>query len=112
MTLAELKNILESAGNDAFKNKVAYRAFPVNAAPDLPFICFQCTQTDNFMADSVVCKVVQEMDVELYTDEKEPETEAALEAALTSAGLTWDKFEDYIESENCFMITYEVNILQ
>ena len=34
----------------------------------------------------------------------------SLESALTSAGLFWEREENYIESEHCFEIVYEVTI--
>lgn len=109
MTLQNIKSIL--SGITGFADKVAYRAFNVGAAPDLPFICYRCIETNNFKSDSRVYKVIQEIAIELYTDEKDPETESLVEEALNNAGLTWDKDEIYIDSENCYMITYGVSFI-
>lgn len=108
MTLADLFTLLNSTAT--FENKVAYRAFPVGNAPDLPYICILATNTDNFNADNKVYKVIQGVDVELYTENKEPDTEAALEAVLDGADIPWDKFEEFLDSENCYQITYEISI--
>lgn len=110
MTLAQLKSALEEVGSDAFKDKVAYRAFPVNEAPALPFICIMETETDNFTADSKVYQKRQFVDIELYVRDKDPDTESALEQMFYDNEIIWDKSEEYIESEEVFQITYEVVI--
>ena len=107
MSLQELFAILNTG---AFQNKVAYRAFPVGHAPALPFICYRATDTDNYKADNVVYKVRQFVDVELYTATKDISAETALEQIFNNAEITWDKDEDYIESEDMYQITYEVSI--
>jgi hypothetical protein len=89
---------------------VAYRAFPKGKAPKLPYICYLATQTNNFAADDEVYKVIQGIDIELYTSKKEPATEELVETALNNNHIVWEKYEDYIEDENCYMITYEVEV--
>lgn len=110
MTLKELRIALESVDNNAFKDKVAYRAFPVGAAPALPFICFQETQSNNFVADTKVYHKITDVDIELYTEDKDPATEAALESMLNEKLLVWSKSEVYIESEDVLQVLYEISI--
>lgn len=110
MTLSELKTALEGVNSDAFKDKVAYRQFPIGAAPELPFICFMETNTNNFLADSKVYKKVQNVDIELYTDYKDTATEEAIESMLDSHLILWDKDEFYIDSENVLQVTYGITI--
>lgn len=108
MTLTELKNILQ--GIEGFENKVTYRAFPVNHAPKLPYICYLETNTSNFNADSKVYVKRQYVDVELYTKMKDPSVEALVEEALNENLIIWEKYEEYISSEEVYQITYEVVI--
>lgn len=108
MTLAELYTKLN--GITGFDKKVAYRAFPVGDAPELPYICYQATQTDNFNADNAVYEVIQGVDVELYTENKDLTSEAAIESMLDTAEIPWEKYEEYLDDENCYMITYEIEI--
>lgn len=108
MTLAELHDILSSI--PGFANKVAYRAFPKGKAPKLPFICYLCTRTDNFDADDTVYHVVLRIDIELYTKTKDVVTETAVETVLNSNNIVWDKYEIYIDDEECYQITYEVEV--
>lgn len=109
MTLKELNAALQSISG--FDKKVAYRAFPVGKAPKLPFICYVCTNTDNFDADDYVFQVIQEVDVELYTAKKDETSERAVEAKLAEYNLAWQKYEEYIEAENCYMITYTISLV-
>ena len=108
MSLIELYNVLIHV--DGFAGKVAYRAFPEQRAPALPFICYLERSSDNFVADNRVFHKISQVDVELYTDIKEPDTESKVESALDDAGLPWAKSEDWIESERCFLITYTIEM--
>lgn len=103
MTLAELKTQL-----DTTKLPVTYNSWPIGHAPALPFICFRVTGSDNFPADNAVFFPTQDVDVELYTENKAPETEALLEAAL--APFVWEKTEEYISDERMYEIIYTINI--
>lgn len=109
MTLQGLYTVLNSIVG--FENKVTYRAFPVGAAPELPFICYMATDTDNLMADCEVYQVVQGCDIELYTENKDVLSETAVENALNAAKLPWEKFEEYLDDQQCYMITYEVTLI-
>lgn len=108
MTLAEINSILKSI--PGFEKKVAYRAFPKGKAPSLPFICYLATQTNNFNADNHVYHVIQGVDIELYTRRKDYTSEAAVEAALNENDIIWEKYEEYLDDEEMYMITYEVEV--
>ena len=108
MTIAEMYTLL--SGITGFKDKVVYRSFKEGSAPALPFICFYVDGTDNFNADDIAYLKRQTILIELYTDEKDPTTEALIETALDAAGIPWDYTESYIESESCYQITYEVEV--
>ena len=109
MTLKDLNAALNAI--PGFNKKVAYRAFPVGKAPKLPFICYLCTKTDNFAADDYVWQVIQEVDIELYTAKKDEASERAVEDKLNELELVWDKYEEYIDSESCYQITYSVSLM-
>ena len=109
MTLKDLNTALNAI--PGFDKKVAYRAFPVGKAPKLPFICYLCTNTDNFAADDYVWQIIQGIDIELYTAKKDEKSEKAVEDKLNELELVWDKYEEYIDSENCYMITYSVSLM-
>lgn len=110
MTLAELKTALEGVNNDAFVGKVAYRAFPISAAPALPFICFMEVSSDNFVADSQVYHKITEVNIELYSDQKDTVSETGIESMLNDNLIVWDKSEYYVESENMLQVVYGIEI--
>ena len=103
MTLEEFKSILESTGFP-----VTYHSWPESKAPPMPYICYYVSGSDNFAADGVVYYPVNQLQVELYTELKEPEAEAALETAL--AFFYWNKTETYIDTEQCYQIVYEIEV--
>lgn len=106
ITLEQIKQMLESAVG--FQGKVAYRAFPENEAPALPYICFLAEKSNNFAADGTVYLPITAVSIELYTRVKDPQSEAAVEAVL--APFFWNKTEIFIDSENCYQITYEIEV--
>ena len=59
----------------------AYDHFAEGESPEPPFITFLIPASDNFSADGVVYLKVDVVHIELYTDEKNPETEALSIAA-------------------------------
>lgn len=108
MTLKDLNDALNSIPE--FKDKVTYRAWPVGKAPKLPFICYLATATDNFDADDSVYHVLQGVDVELYTQKKSVETEELVEAKFAELNIVWDKYEEWLDSENCYEIVYSITL--
>lgn len=103
MILEDIKNLLESTGLP-----VAYRAFAENNAPELPFICYLSPGTNNFAADDTVYLEIDRITVELYTRYRDQESEDKVEAALSS--FVWDKDINYIDSERCYQINYEIEV--
>ena len=49
----------------------------------------------------------KELDIELYTDEKSPETERQIEAVLRRHHIFYNKREVWIESEKLYEVLYE-----
>ena len=99
--LEKLKSVLDSTGIP-----VAYREFPEGNAPDLPFICYYCDETNNMYADNSVYYRIDDVTVELYTKNKDINAEGKVEQALSS--FCWSTNEDYIDSEKCYQIMYEM----
>ena len=78
----EVLEILEAVGLP-----YAYHHFAEGESPEPPFICYLMPASDNFAADGKVYYKVDGYHIELYTDAKSPETEAALEAFEAAACL-------------------------
>lgn len=60
----------------------AYDHFAEGESPQPPFICFLHPGSNNFAADGWAYFKVDMVHIELYTDEKNPETESRVEAVL------------------------------
>lgn len=104
MGLPELKSDLQSSGLP-----VTYRAWPEGQAPALPFVCYLANGANNLFADGETYYSSESVRVELYTRLKDPAAEAAVEAALSA--YHWKKYpDDYISSEQCYLILYEVEV--
>ena len=108
MKLKELHKELESISG--FEGKVAYRSFPKKEAPNLPFICYLETGSDNFDADNYAYFKVKEVAIELYSKEKDLASEEAIEKKLDEIGIPFDKDETYITSEQCYETIYTVEV--
>jgi len=94
-----------------FKDKVAYRMFPVGAAPALPFIVYYSQGTDNQFGDNQTYHVVEDINICLYSRQKDTTSESAIESALNNNKIPWNKSEAYIDSEECYEITYEITLI-
>lgn len=103
MKLEKVKNALESTGLP-----VVYRAWPEGEAPALPYICYLVTGSSNFAADGQVYEKILRLQVELYTKFKDEVLEDKVEQALSS--FVWEATEEYIDSEKCYQILYEIEV--
>lgn len=105
MTLIEFKSVIESTGIPC-----AYRMFPVDEAPDLPYICYFEGPSDNFAADGKVYHHVKTVYVELYSLNKDTTSEHLVEAAFDDNNIYWEKDETFLEDEKCYEIIYTLEV--
>ena len=70
----------------------AYDHFSEGEAPDPPFTVYLDIDVVN---------------IELYTDKKDPELEKKLQGLLTESGFVYEKNEAWIESEKLYEVVYE-----
>ena len=84
----------------------AYDHFAEGESPDPPFITYLLPRSNNFSADGRVYLRVTEVHIELYTDEKNPEVEAQVEAVLDAHEIFYDKSEVWIETEKLYEVLY------
>ena len=85
----------------------AYHHFAEGESPEPPFICYLMPASDNFAADGKVYYKFDGYHIELYTDAKSLETEAALEAVLDAHGIFYNKSEVWIDSEKLYEVLYQ-----
>lgn len=106
MTLAEFNIILKSTNLP-----VAYLAFNAKDCPDMPFITYQETGSNNFGADGKVYQPIKQIQVDLFTKNKNITAETKLETALNDAGFFWQKVQTVDDDEACQRYTYEVEVI-
>lgn len=106
MTLEDLYKEL----NSAFPNKVAYNSFPVREVPEMPFLCIVETRTDNFGADNKVFYKRHNVDIELYTKQKDLNAEQALEDTLDACSIFYNAEDIYLDDEKCLERVYEIEV--
>lgn len=105
MTYDEIIEMLEEAGLP-----LAYDHFAEGESPEPPFLVFLFPGSDNVFADDRVYYKINRLDVELYTDRKDPETEERIEDILDSRCLPWEKSEVWIESEKMYEVLFQTEI--
>ncbi|MCI7638221.1 MAG: hypothetical protein MSS60_00115 [Clostridiales bacterium] len=103
MDLEALKSALESTGIP-----IAYWSFPDGEAPPLPYLCYFTTGSNPLFADATVYFLSDSVRVELYTDTKDLTVEHLVEAAL--AGFHPKKDQEYLDTEQCWMTTYNIEV--
>ena len=86
MTYENVIEMLEEAGLP-----LAYDHFAEGESPDPPFLVF--------------------LNIELYTDVKDPETETQIEDILIAHDLPYEKSEVWIESEKLYEVLYQTQII-
>ncbi len=85
----------------------AYDHFAEGESPDPPFLVFLIPSSDNFAADGRTYYRIDQIHIELYTDEKNPEKEMQLEAVLDRHSIFYGKTEYWIESERLYEVLYQ-----
>ena len=105
MTHEEVLEMMEGIGLP-----YAYDHFAEGESPDPPFVVFLYPSADNFAADGIVYYTANVLHIELYTDKKDPDSEALVETALTENELFFNKSEVWIESERLYEVLYETEV--
>lgn len=102
MTAEQITALLRATGLP-----VAYQCF--KGPVQLPYLVWMEKRTANFFADGTVYSRIRHVNVELYTAEKDPDTEASVEHALAS--FAWEKTEEiWLDREKCFENLYEFEV--
>jgi hypothetical protein len=108
MNLYDLKIILEATGYP-----VAYLRFVETEnepLPQPPFIVYLSAFSSNFMADNVVHKEIDNVQIELYTDKKDVSAETKVATVLNQNEIPYQTTETFIESEGLYQKIYEVRL--
>lgn len=88
----------------------AYHHFAEGESPKPPFLIFLSPGENTFGADNLMYHSFKKLDIELYTDEKSPETEERVEEVLLRHNIYYTKTEVWIESEGLYEMLYEMEV--
>ncbi len=88
----------------------AYHHFAEGESPKPPFVIFLSPGENTFSADNRMYHGFKQLDIELYTDEKAPDTESRVEEILQQHNIYYTKSETYIESEKLYEVLYEMEV--
>ena len=105
MTYDDITNMLKEAGLP-----LVYDHFAEGESPEPPFLIFLFPGSDNMFADNGVYFKISQLNMELYTDKKDPELEEKLEDILTAHEIPWEKSEVWIDSEKMYEVLYQTEI--
>lgn len=103
MTAEKLWGVLESSGIP-----FAYHQWEKRVPP--PYGVYLERYTNIFYAEGVPYFWDKNYQIELYVQQKDPEAEGRVEAALTGVGIGFDKSETYLEAEKLYRILYEIEV--
>lgn len=105
MKYQDIPKILKEAGLP-----VTYYAWPEDdiqhPIPDLPYIVFFYPDTRVEAADDHVAARIVQVNIELYSNQKDFETEEKLEQILDKYSLIFDKMETYLRDESMYEVLY------
>ena len=105
MTYEEIAEMMQEIGLP-----FAYHHFAEGESPSPPFLLFLSPGEHTFGADDLMYISFKKLDIELYTDEKSPETEERVEEILHQHNIHFAKTELWIESERLYEVLYETEV--
>lgn len=106
MTYKEVADMVAEIGLD-----YAYYQFNEASGQAPPFVVFYYPGNDDFIADGENYVKVHQLIIELYTDEKDFEKEAAVENVLKNHGYVFTRAEQYIESERMYEVIFSTEVI-
>lgn len=106
MTYESIKELLDEIGLP-----YTYHHWDVENVPELPWIVFDYPEQNDFLADNRIYQKITALQIDLYTDRKDLQTEAMVEQVLEQNGIVYTKEETYIASEKMYEITYETELI-
>ncbi len=107
MIISELCTLLETTGLP-----VVYHSFKASKMEVQipPYIVYFATKSNNSAADNKVYYKRNAYTAELYTDTKNTTIEQKLEDAFDRASIFYEKTETYLDTEEMYQISYEIEI--
>jgi len=104
MNQVQMIALLNTLSIDSF-----YDHAPVGT--NLPFLTIHSEQPDNFAADNLVYCEKWNFRIDLYSVAKDLVHESEIKSLLNDNGIAWNKTEQFIDSEQCWEVEFEFDIL-
>lgn len=102
----EVKEIIERIGLPC-----AYYQFQEETSQSPPFICWFFASRDDMLADDTNYVDKELLEIELYTRNRDFDTEKQVEDVLKSTGLVFLKEPNFINNEKIWQIAYESEVI-
>lgn len=106
MTLQQVNLMVESMGLP-----YSYYEFPEGTAQAPPFICFFYGPSDDLYADNSNYQGIRQLNIELYTRNKDFALEKTIENILKLNGFAFYREENFIDTEKIWQIAYEMEVM-
>ena len=106
MTYAEIETMINST-----KLSNAYYQYLEGEAPALPYVLFYYPERNDFQADNKNYAKITQLNIELYTKNKDFVNEKVIEDLLDTNEIPYDKEEQYIEKENMYEVLYITEVI-
>lgn len=97
MTLAEFVELFDECGIP-----IAFDHFRTEQS--LPYLVYIVAANEQFAADNITFHSAPEIQLELYTEQKDTNKEATVEGIIS--GFYFTKEEGYLDSEQMYMVAY------
>ena len=104
MTLKEIADMVADIGLSW-----RYSHFSQTTAP--PYVVYYFPAENDVMADNSNYANKRQLFIELYTKTKDKTSEGLVEAQLRANGLTWYKQTDFLNDEQLYQTTYELEVI-
>ena len=105
MTYEQIASMMEETGLPS-----AYHHFAEGESPKPPFLLYLSPGENTFSADNRMYFSTKKLNIELYTDVKNPETENEVEQVLKRHNIYYTKNEVWIASEKMYEVLYEMEV--
>lgn len=97
----KLPQILKEIGFD-----YAYSHFEKGEEPARPYICFMNSSSSPFSADGRIYQDYNGVDLELYTDRKDPEAENKVRSVLDRHSIVYSRSESWLPEEERYQVWF------
>ena len=105
MTYEQIAEVMEDMGLP-----FSYHHFAEGESPNPPFLLFLSPGEHTFSADNNRYFSSKQLNIELYTDQKQPELEEQVETILSQHEIYYTKTEVWIASEQLYEVLYEMEV--